>query len=668
VTSIAHPIPDAKSPVRASSEPGFFHHHGLMSPGIRLFRSIRFSAKAAWVSLAFLVPLLVMAVSLWHSASQNIAFSAKERLGIEYVQALMPLLDAAQNRRRAATAAAPDLEAAQARVQQALLAVQAVQQRLGRTLDTAEPFARVGTLQSALAARPLRDTPVATFAAHTELVDALMALLNDVADHSNLTLDPEAHTYYLMDATVLTQPLLIEKIGQIRGTGNAVLSSGTMLPVQRDRIAAALAFAQVAQSQFDSRIDRARAADKSLQAELQVREADELSQRFLALARSSLMGDTPQGDAQAFVALANQAIAAHYKAQAHSLQLLDRHIGERLQGLRQVLWTQLGMGLAGVALAIYLLVAFYRVTQGGIAEVARQLGEISRGNITLHPHPWGRDEVALLMNTLATTLDSLRRIVGQVRAGSAEIETASQEVASASADLSQRTEDTAAQLQRTSSAMSQIGSTVRRTAETAAGAASLVVANAEVAAQGGQVVGQVVQTMDGIRDSSGRIADIITTIDGIAFQTNILALNAAVEAARAGEAGRGFAVVASEVRALAQRSGVAAREIKSLIGTSVERIEAGARVAGDAGTTMRQIVGNAQEVRSLIEQISRGSHEQAGGVEEIGRAVEQLDGMTQQNAALVEQTAAAAASLKDNALRLQREVAFFQLPAEPAGR
>jgi methyl-accepting chemotaxis protein len=227
--------------------------------------------------------------------------------------------------------------------------------------------------------------------------------------------------------------------------------------------------------------------------------------------------------------------------------------------------------------------------------------------------------------------------------------------------LSRRTEETAAHLQRTSAAMVQIGSTVQHTAQTAAGATERVMSNAKVAAQGGAEVGEVVVTMGGIKASSSRIEEIIGTIDSIAFQTNILALNAAVEAARAGEQGRGFAVVASEVRALAQRSASAAKEIKSLIGESANKVDSGSRVVEQAGHTIRQIVENANRVKQLIGEISDGTREQTAGLSEVGQSVEKLDGMTQQNAALVKQTAAAAASLKGGALQLAQAMAFFRV-------
>jgi len=645
----------------ADEAPAFFRHHGFMAPGIRLLRSIGFGAKAAWVSAAFLIPILLLSWSLWNAASQNIEFSARERLGIEYARALMPLLDATQNRRRAAVAKSSDLDEAQQRTAKALAAVEGIDKRLGAELRTAEPWRRVQEHQRALASQPVRDNPVATFAVHTELIAGLLDLLNDVADHSNLTLDPDVETFYLMEAAVFKQPRLVEVLGQMRGVGNAVLRAGSITAAQRDQIASALAFAAAHQADLNRALGRATAADPTITTEVSMQDAVTASDKFIQLVRSQILAEAPSGDAAAYVAQANTAIGLHYKGIDKILDALDKRVERRLHRLQHELYLQLGIATFGIAIAIYLLVAFYRVTLGGISEVARQLDEISKGNLTLRPRPWGSDEVAKLMNTLASTLDSLRRIVGQVRAGAGEIKTASDEVAAASMDLSRRTVETAAHLQRTSLAMAQIGATVKHTAETASGAADMVGCNAQVAAKGGQEVERVVQTMTGIRDSSGRIADIIGTIDSIAFQTNILALNAAVEAARAGEQGRGFAVVASEVRALAQRSASAAREIKILIGASVEQVESGSAVVGQAGGTMQEVVGNAERIKVLIDEIRQGTAQQTAGLGEVGRSVEQLDVMTQQNAALVEETTAAASSLKDNAERLDKEMAFFRL-------
>jgi len=266
-----------------------------------------------------------------------------------------------------------------------------------------------------------------------------------------------------------------------------------------------------------------------------------------------------------------------------------------------------------------------------------------------------------LIEGLGRMVQAMRSTVAQVHSSSDSISTASAEIATGNHDLSVRTEETASQLQQAASSMMQLTGTVNQSADSARQANQLAASAAEVAQRGGQVIAEVVSTMDQINDSSKKIADIIGVIDGIAFQTNILALNAAVEAARAGEQGRGFAVVASEVRSLAQRSAGAAKEIKGLIGSSVDRVDAGSRLVGSAGSTMREIVASVQRVSDIINEITAASSEQSDGIGQINKAVAQLDQMTQQNAALVEQSAAAAESLKDQAASLSHAVSTFKL-------
>jgi methyl-accepting chemotaxis protein len=298
-----------------------------------------------------------------------------------------------------------------------------------------------------------------------------------------------------------------------------------------------------------------------------------------------------------------------------------------------------------------------------ISYAATVASAIAEGDLTKPIRVEGQDEAATLLSALSRMQDSLRQIVGRVHGAAQSIRAASSEVAKGNADLSTRTEQTAGSLQQTASSMSQLTSTVQSNAGAAEQARALAVSAAEVAGRGGEVVAQVVKTMDEINGSSHRIADIVGTIDGIAFQTNILALNAAVEAARAGEQGRGFAVVAGEVRALAQRSAGAAREIKALIGASVEKVENGARQVGEAGDTMNRIVESVQRVTAIVGEISAGAAEQSAGIGEVNGAVTQLDRMTQQNAALVEQSTAAAESLQAEAQTLTETVAAFRLPA-----
>jgi methyl-accepting chemotaxis protein len=295
--------------------------------------------------------------------------------------------------------------------------------------------------------------------------------------------------------------------------------------------------------------------------------------------------------------------------------------------------------------------------------VARRVAD---GDLSHRVEISSRDETGQLLQALHDMNDSLVATVGKVRSGTEAIALASREIASGNADLSARTESQASSLQQTASAMEEITQTVRHSAENAQQANLLASTASERAVQGGRVVGEVVNTMGSIKESSRKIVDIIGVIDGIAFQTNILALNASVEAARAGEQGRGFAVVAAEVRNLAQRSATAANEIKELIGDAVSKVDAGGRLVDQAGKTMEDIVNSVMHVTDIMKEISTASAEQSAGIEEINRAIAKMDEMTQQNATLVEQAASAAESMRDQAGSLAQAVEVFKLQQEAA--
>ena len=317
--------------------------------------------------------------------------------------------------------------------------------------------------------------------------------------------------------------------------------------------------------------------------------------------------------------------------------------------------------MVAVGLAIASALVITRSIVGPINQATHVAQTVASGDLTSRIDTHHHDEPGRLLAALKTMNDSLVRIVGNVRHGSESIAAASAQIATGNADLSQRTETQASSLQQTAASMEQMNATVKNSADTGRQATQLANSANAAAHQGGEVVGQVVATMQDIAASSKKIADIIAVIDGIAFQTNILALNAAVEAARAGEQGRGFAVVASEVRSLAQRSAQAAREIKSLIGTSVERVDAGSRLAADAGATIDDMVTQVKRVADLIAEISAAAVEQSSGIGQVNAAVNQLDQVTQQNAALVEQSSASAQSLQQQAAQLTEAVRVFRL-------
>lgn len=322
-----------------------------------------------------------------------------------------------------------------------------------------------------------------------------------------------------------------------------------------------------------------------------------------------------------------------------------------------------GLGLGAVLLGVFFAYTIARSITRPLHEAVQVARAVADGDLTCRVEVKSTDETGQLMQALKEMSESLVRIVGGVRTGVDEIATASNQIASGNLDLSSRTEEQASSLEETAASMEELTSTVRQNADNAKQASEFAIAASQVAYKGGDVVSQVVTTMDTINSSSKKIVEIISVIDGIAFQTNILALNAAVEAARAGEQGRGFAVVASEVRNLAQRSASAAKEIKVLIDDSVNKVDAGSILVGEAGETMQEIVQGIKRVTDIMQEITGASNEQASGIEQVNQAVAQMDQVTQQNAALVEEAAAAAQSLQHQAATLLQTVSVFKIDA-----
>jgi methyl-accepting chemotaxis protein len=359
--------------------------------------------------------------------------------------------------------------------------------------------------------------------------------------------------------------------------------------------------------------------------------------------------------------LLTQLIAATDDYERFTASRSESLISENTASFEQKKWRLIiGSGIV-VLLAAWAALAIVVAVVTPLNQAIELIDQVAQGDLQHTIHVERRDEFGKLLMALRTMQKALVTLVQSVRQGSESVSTASAEIAQGNQDLSARTESQASALEETAASMEELSSTVRQNADSASQANQLAQSASAVATQGGQVVGQVVDTMKGISESSKKIADIITVIDGIAFQTNILALNAAVEAARAGEQGRGFAVVASEVRSLAGRSAEAAKEIKNLINASVERVEQGTQLVDQAGSTMTEVVNSIRRVTDIMGEISAASSEQSAGVSQVGEAVTQMDHATQQNAALVEQMAAAAASLRSQAQDLVQAVAVFKL-------
>jgi len=378
------------------------------------------------------------------------------------------------------------------------------------------------------------------------------------------------------------------------------------------------------------------------------------------------------GDAQGYSQLNNNVISkggARFSTaletyQKRAMELNDKAATERQREYNLVVW----LVVAGLIGALFLVIGVHfmlrNIVLTPLNRAVHLLDLVANGDLTTKVEVQSNNEIGRLFSAISSMQQGLLTTVSRVRNSSDSIDTSAKEIAAGNMDLSSRTEQQASSLEETAASMEQLTGTVKQNAENALQANQLAHSASSTASKGGEVVSQVVDTMQAINESSRKIVDIISVIDGIAFQTNILALNAAVEAARAGEQGRGFAVVASEVRSLAQRSAAAAKEIKSLIDDSVNKVETGSQLVEQAGATMSEVVSSVQRVTDIVGEIAEASREQSSGIEQVNRAITQMDEVTQQNAALVEEAAAAAQSLQAQATNLVGAVSIFKIDAQ----
>ena len=611
-------------------------------------------------------------VGLIQSKLDAMRFASAEEAGLMPANSLLGLLKMSQQHRGASAGALAGSTAMQTRrvaiepqVQAALDHVAASTQRYDLPSLVSNRDAVLSAWQGLQAdvSRRAIDVPE-SFRRHTALIADQLDLLGEVLDASGLSLDPHAQSSHLVMAVLNDLPPVTEALGQLRAKGTTALAQGAISPEQRAQMQGLLSLAHARVRSAQKHFDKARSIDPSLGTLLEpaIRAAAtslaQIDQRITAMTNSfEALEITPE----TYFAEATQAIDAQFVLIDTAFPLLQTLLNERAAAARLSVAALIGL-LAAITLAgggLGWTIA--RSLQRSMSRAVTVAEAVAAGDLSVRVHSDARDEVGSLLAALDRMSAHLSRIVGEVRAGTDAIATASSQIAQGNADLSSRTEMQASNLQQTAASMHQVNDTVRANADSANQANQIASRASEVAVAGGKAVNQVVQTMNGIQVSSRKIADIIGVIDGISFQTNILALNAAVEAARAGEQGRGFAVVAAEVRTLAQRSANAAKEIKTLIGDSVEKVEAGNLLVSDAGQTIGDVVEQVRRVNDLMGEITAATRQQQDGTSQINAALGQLDQTTQQNAALVEQTAAAAESLRQQATRLTQVMAQFRL-------
>lgn len=648
---------------------------GCRKAGMSVYLA-RLTLSQKFVILALLTLIMVAVPSqlIFKLNYDGLKFAQAETTGIAPGKAVLQLIKTTQEHRGlSARFLSGDDKAVQLRVDKHAEVDRALSEAkaLVEQLRDAPLSGRIGRIESdwkklVEAVNSKGVTAPQSFSEHTALVSQQLGALQEVANVSGIVLHPQATGYFLQVAVFTELPELAERLGQLRATGSGALVKQELSLETRLRLEAIMFEANKNIKAVPAVLGKVIEADAAMAKSIGnfgTQAVDPALEVLKLVDEKILKAQTLTLGAPEYFNLTTRSIDAQYAIIDRALQALSDELQSTVENARHTIISIALLLVSLFAVSVYIMWTTARTMSHSMLKAIQVANAVADGDLTLtqHINTTGRDEVSQLFQALTRMSGQLITMVQNVRQNSDNVATASAEIAQGNLDLSHRTEQQASALEQTAASMEQLGTTVRQNAENAQQANQLARGASLVATKGGEVVGQVVQTMQAINDSSRKISDIIGVIDGIAFQTNILALNAAVEAARAGEQGRGFAVVASEVRNLAQRSAQAAKEIKSLIAASVDRVDQGTSLVDKAGETMTEIVEAIQRVTDIMGEISTASNEQNAGVMQVGQAVIEMDKATQQNAALVEESAAAAESLKGQAQQLVQTVAGFKL-------
>lgn len=639
-----------------------------------LLSRLSLSAKFAILGATALVLLALPTTMVVLMDQAKIAVKQYAGEGVEVSRPLMQALQSIQQHRAAAAVflasrGAAGEEGLRASTARADAAIEQVNAHL-RAIDSKAPAAEAWSgavgdwrvLRESSASQTL--SVAQSYERHVAVLRRVLDANNLMLDQYGLSLDNDLDSYSLSMAAMSDLPALTEELGKARARGTAMLSLGRASESERLGLANMLERAQERAAGVNRAFGKASGANPELASLLQApsAEAQQLAERAIALAQSAIVQATVLDLAPAeYVKVFTQAIDAQYRVAAVATDFLKGLLDRQAAAARNEVVVLLGILALVVILAVVFSIAVVRSITRPIAAAVASAKRAANGDLSVRNTVIGNNETAQLLGALNDMNDGLAKLVGDIRSGAYNISGAAGEIAMGNTDLSRRTEEQAASLEETAASMEELTVTVKENADKATQASALARTGAQTARDGGAAVGVLKTAMKDITDSARQIGEITSVIDSIAFQTNILALNAAVEAARAGEHGKGFAVVASEVRALAQRSASAAKEIKSLIDRSIERVRAGDASADQAVTTVASAVQAISNVTVIMEEIAAASVEQSAGIEQVNIAVTQMDAVTQQNAALVEEASAAATSMAEQAQLLRDGVAVFRI-------
>lgn len=640
----------------------------LLNPAITLMRKLSLLPKFAIVCVLFIAPAILVTGLLVKELNKSIAFAEREQIGVQTSMQVQEILRLAQHHRAqrhlalAGNAAALS-EAAKIQddISKKIVALEAPKngtEKLGVTPAVLELKKSWENLVKKIPSTKGKES----YADHSKLVDQIIALNTQVADRSNLTLDPQVEINYLIALYNKSFPELANQIADIAARGAPYIDTALLEPNEDVLINATVLLSTRDIGRIPAQLEATYRENPSFKASLDPQKTVlSLNQEFLERTKNEILSSVNQTSGTEYLKAGLKSVDAWYGFGNAAAGLINNALKTRME--RETLQRNLALGaiLLCVVVAAYLLAGFYFSFSFEINRLHEAVARVASGDLVTRTNSSGRDEIANLLNAFDGMREILASLVYEIRQGTESIDTASREISLGNADLSSRTEQQANSLQDTASFMRELTETViQNTRSTNQGNQNAITASS-IAKNSGETVNEMITMMEAIQGSSRKISDIIGVIDSIAFQTNILALNAAVEAARAGEQGRGFAVVASEVRNLAQRSAGAAKEIKALISTSVEQVNAGNKQVLAAGNTMEQVLQSIDAVSSNMHAISSATVEQQEDIEHVNQAILRLDEITQQNSALVEEAAAAADSMHQQAVKLGHAVAAFKI-------